>query len=48
MAPRIMAPVSMANLGSELEVAHTTIKSWLEQLRKLYLLFSVSPWSKKI
>jgi len=48
LSPRIMAPLSMANLAGELEVAHTTIKSWLEQLRRLYLIFSVPPWTRKI
>jgi len=45
---RIMSPLSMANLARELEVAHTTVKSWLEQLKRLYLLFPVEPWAKKI
>ena len=45
---RIMAPLSIPNLAGELEVAHTTAKSWLEQLRRLYLVFSVDPWSRKI
>jgi uncharacterized protein len=48
MPSRIMSPLSMPNLASELEVAHTTVKSWLEQLNRLYLLFPVSPWTKKI
>jgi len=43
-----MSPLSMASLGHELEVAHTTVKSWLEQLRRLYLVFSVPPWTRKI
>jgi len=29
-------------------VAHTTVKSWLEQLKRLYLVFPVAPWAKKI
>jgi predicted AAA+ superfamily ATPase len=45
---RVMAPLSMANLAGELEVAHTTVRSWLEQLKRLYLLFPVGPWTKKI
>jgi len=48
MPSRIMAPLSMANIAAELEVAHTTVKTWLEQLRRLYLLFPVAPWAKKI
>ena len=45
---RVMSPLSMANLARELEVAHTTVKKWLEQLKRLYLLFSVDPWTQKI
>jgi hypothetical protein len=48
MPSRIMAPLSMANLARELEVAHTTVKVWLEQLKRLYLLFPVAPWAKKV
>jgi len=48
LSPRIMSPLSMASLGHELEVAHTTVKAWLEQLRRLYLVFPVSPWTRKI
>jgi predicted AAA+ superfamily ATPase len=45
---RVMSPLSMANLSRELEVAHTTVKNWLEQLKRLYLLFSVDPWTQNI
>jgi len=48
MPTRITAPLSMANLAGELEVAHTTVKAWLEELKKLYLLFPVAPWAKKV
>ncbi|MFQ5771412.1 MAG: ATP-binding protein [bacterium] len=48
MPPRIMAPLSMANLAAEIEVAHTTVKSWLEQLNRLYIMFPVSPWTKQV
>ena len=48
LSPRIAAPLSMANLATELEVAHTTVKSWLEQLRRLYLIFPVPPWARKV
>lgn len=48
LSPRIMSPLSMANLARELEVAHTTVKSWLEQLKRLYLVFPITPWTKKI
>ncbi len=45
---RITAPLSMANLSNELEAAHTSVKKWLEELKRLFLVFPVSPWAKKI
>jgi hypothetical protein len=48
MPTRITTPLSMANLAGELEVAHTTVKVWLEQLKRLYLLFPVAPWARKV
>lgn len=48
MPSRIMSPLSMPGLARDIEVAHTTVKNWLEQLKRLYLLFSISPWNKKV
>ncbi len=48
IARRLTAPLSMANVAAELEVAHTTVKRWLEQLKRLYLVFPVAPWTRKI
>jgi predicted AAA+ superfamily ATPase len=45
---RIMSPLSMSNLAGELEAAHTTVKNWLEQLKRLYVVFSIAPWTQKI
>jgi len=45
---RVMSPLSMANLAGELEAAHSTVKSWLEELKRLYLVFSIDPWTQKI
>jgi len=48
MPSRIMSPLSMPGVARELEVAHTTVKSWLEQLKRLYILFPVAPWTRKV
>jgi predicted AAA+ superfamily ATPase len=48
MPTRIMSPLSMPGLARDLEVAHTTVKNWLEELKRLYILFSISPWRKKV
>ena len=45
---RVGSPLSMPDLGRLIEAAHTTIKSWLEELRKLYTVFPVLPWSRRI
>jgi predicted AAA+ superfamily ATPase len=39
---------SHAALGRQLEVAHTTVKIWMEALRRLYVVFSVRPYSKRL
>jgi len=48
MPSRIMSPLSMSNMAAEIEVAHTTVKSWLEQLNRLYIMFPVLPWTRKV
>jgi hypothetical protein len=45
---RVGSPLSMPDLGRLVEAAHTTIKSWLEELRKLYVVFPLLPWSRRI
>jgi predicted AAA+ superfamily ATPase len=45
---RIGSPLSMPGLARDVEAAHTSVKNWLEQLKRLYLIFEVRPWSKKI
>ena len=45
---RIGSPLSMPGLARDIEAAHTSVKSWLEQLKRLYLIFEVRPWFRKI
>lgn len=40
--------IVLDNLVQELQVSHKTLKHWLEVLEKMYLLFVVRPWSRKI
>lgn len=44
----VAAPISYSSLGRDLEMAHTTVKAWMEVLRRLYLLFPVRPYAKRI
>jgi uncharacterized protein len=45
---RIGSPLSVNSLREDLNVNHKTIVFWLEALKKIYLLFSIPPWSKSI
>lgn len=45
---RVGGLVTIANIAGELEVTHKTVKSWLEILERMYLCFSIRPYTKSI
>ena len=45
---KIGLPLSVNSLKNDLLVNHKTVSLWLESLKKVYLVFSVMPWSEKI
>jgi predicted AAA+ superfamily ATPase len=45
---RIGSPLSINALREELQVNHKTVAGWLEAFKKIYLVFSIVPWSKNI
>jgi predicted AAA+ superfamily ATPase len=45
---RISSPLSINSLREDLKVNHRTVSSWLEGLKKIYLVFSIMPWSRHI
>ena len=45
---RIASPLSINSLKDDLQVNHKTVSNWLEALKKIYLVFSIMPWSKNI
>lgn len=45
---RVGAPVSIASLREDLEVAFDTVKRWLKYLEELYYLYTIRPYSKSI
>jgi uncharacterized protein len=45
---RVGSPVSYANLAADLHRDPKTIKHWLEILENMYIIFSITPYSKKI
>lgn len=45
---RVGSPLSINSLREDLQVNHRTIANWLEAFKKIYLVFSIMPWSKSI
>ena len=45
---RVASPLSINSLKDDLQVNHKTVSNWLEALKKIYLTFSIMPWSKSI
>ena len=45
---RVGAPLSINSLREDLQVNHRTVSNWIEALKKIYLVFSVMPWSRQI
>lgn len=44
---RVGSPLSVKSLSEDLEVAHKTIKNWLEVLGRLYFCFQISPFGSR-
>lgn len=45
---RVGSLISMANLSQDIQVSFDSIKNWLELFENFFLIFRLSPWSKKI
>lgn len=45
---RVGTEIVLENIANDLEVAPKTLKQWLAALERMYLIFAVRPYSKKI
>jgi len=45
---RVASPLSVNSLREDLNVNHRTVSSWVEGLKKIFLIFSIMPWSQHI
>jgi predicted AAA+ superfamily ATPase len=45
---KISSPLSMASLARDIQVSFDSIKHWMELFERLFLVFRISPWTKKI
>lgn len=45
---RVGSPLSIQSLREDLEVAHDTVRRWLNYLDELYYFFELKPWTRSI
>ncbi|MEA1933462.1 MAG: DUF4143 domain-containing protein [Thermodesulfobacteriota bacterium] len=45
---RVGSLLSLRSLGEGLKANHSTVKNWLEALRKLYLIWPLRPYTGKL
>jgi len=45
---RVGGMIVLSNLAQDIQVSSPTVKSWLESLQRMYLLFTVTPYTKSI
>ena len=45
---KIGSPISVPTLSRDLKVSYNSVQSWLSVLETFFMLFSISPWTKRI
>ena len=45
---KVGSPISIPSLSQDLKVAYNTVRSWLAMFQRFFMVFSISPWTRKI
>ena len=45
---KVGSPLSIPSLSTDLKLAYNTIRSWLDVFERFFLLFSLTPWTRRI
>lgn len=45
---KVGSPISVPSLGGDLKAAYNTVRNWLASLERFFLIFSITPWTRKI
>ncbi|MBI4063068.1 MAG: ATP-binding protein [Elusimicrobia bacterium] len=48
LPPRVGSPLSLNSLQAPLECAYGSVRTWLNYLEAVYLIFSLSPWTTRL
>ena len=45
---KVGSPISIPSLSRNLKVSYNTVRSWLAMFQRFFMIFSISPWTRKI
>jgi hypothetical protein len=45
---RVGNPLSVPSIASDLKVSYNTVQSWLSVFERFFLIFSITPWTRKV
>ncbi|NQU03200.1 MAG: DUF4143 domain-containing protein [Syntrophaceae bacterium] len=45
---KVGSPISIPSLAGDLHVSYNSVRSWLTVFERFFLIFSISPWTRKI
>ena len=45
---KVGSPISIPSLSRNLKVSYNTVRSWLAMFERFFMVFSISPWTRKI
>ena len=45
---KVGSSLSIQSLASDLKVSYNTVQSWLSVFERFFLIFSISPWTRKV
>jgi predicted AAA+ superfamily ATPase len=45
---KVGSPISVPSLGRDLKTAYNTVRNWLASFERFFLIFSITPWTRKI
>jgi len=45
---KVGSPISIPSLARDLKVSYNSVRSWLSVFERFFLIFSISPWTKRV
>jgi predicted AAA+ superfamily ATPase len=45
---KVGSPISIPSLSQNLKVSYNTVRNWMTMFQRFFMIFSISPWTRKI